>query len=237
MGRFPNIAASKAKTGQAKGKLYGMYAKEIYLAAKNGGVTPEGNPSLKRLIDKAKKEQVPADIIKRAIDKVTSGTGENYEETTYELFGPAGSTLIVKCLTDNVNRSVSDLRAVVNKHKIKMGAMGSVSYMYDNFCTVGFNGLDEESIMDALISNDIDIVDMETIDGHTLIYGNPTDLFKIKEAITSIKNDIEFDIDEISLLPKERITLSGEDLVSFNKLLDALDEVDDVQTVYHNVEL
>ena len=237
MGRFPNIAAAKAKTGAAKGKLYGMYAREIYQVAKNGGVTPEGNPSLKRLIEKAKKEQVPADIIKRAIDKVTSGTGENYEETTYELFGPAGSTLIVKCLTDNVNRSVSDLRAVVNKHKIKMGAMGSVSYMYDNLCTVGFNGLDEESIMDTLISNDIDIVDMETTDGHTLIYGNPTDLFKIKEAITSIKNDIEFDIDEISLLPKERITLSGEDLVSFNKLLDALDEVDDVQTVYHNVEL
>ena len=237
MGRFPNIAAAKAKTGAAKGKLYGMYAREIYQVAKNGGVTPEGNPSLKRLIDKAKKEQVPADIIKRAIDKVNCGAGEDYQENTYELFGPAGSTLIVKCLTDNVNRSVSDLRAVVNKHKIKMGAMGSVSYMYDNLCTVGFTGLDEDTIMEALISNDVDIVDMETDNGHTLIYGNPTELFKIKEAISSVKNDIEFDVDEISMLPKERITLSGEDLESFNKLLDALDAVDDVQSVYHNVEL
>ncbi len=237
MGRFPNIAAAKAKTGAAKGKLYGMYAREIYQVAKNGGVTPEGNPSLKRLIEKAKKDQVPTDIIKRAIDKVNSGAGEDYQENTYELFGPAGSTLIVKCLTDNVNRSVSDLRAVVNKHKIKMGGMGSVSYMYDNLCTVGFNGLDEDTIMEALISNDVDIVDMEQDNGHTLIYGNPTDLFKIKEAISSVKNDIEFDVDEISMLPKERITLSGEDLESFNKLLDALDEVDDVQTVYHNVEL
>ena len=237
MGRFPNIAAAKAKTGAAKGKLYGMYAREIYQVAKNGGVTPEGNPSLKRLIDKAKKEQVPADIIKRAIDKVNSGAGEDYQENTYELFGPAGSTLIVKCLTDNVNRSVSDLRAVVNKHKIKMGAMGSVSYMYDNLCTVGFNGLDEEAIMEALISNDVDVVDMEIDNGHAMIYGEPTDLFKIKEAISSVKPGIEFDVDEISLLPKERITLSGEDLESFNKLLDALDEVDDVQTVYHNVEL
>ena len=237
MGRFPNIAAAKAKTGAAKGKLYGMYAREIYQVAKNGGVTPEGNPSLKRLIDKAKKEQVPADIIKRAIDKVNSGAGEDYQENTYELFGPGGSTLIVKCLTDNVNRSVSDLRAVVNKHKIKMGAMGSVSYMYDNLCTVGFTGLDEDTIMEALISNDVDIVDMETDNGHTLIYGNPTDLFKIKEAIYSAKPGIEFDVDEISMLPKERITLSGEDLESFNKLLDALDAVDDVQSVYHNVEL
>ena len=237
MGRFPNIAAAKAKTGAAKGKLYGMYAKEIYQAAKNGGVTPEGNPSLKRLIEKAKKEQVPADVIKRAIDKVSSGAGENYETLTYEIFGPNGSTLMVECLTDNVNRSVSDVRAVVNKCHVKMGGMGSVAYMYDNLCTVGFNGLSEEDIMNALIANDIDFVDMEVNDGNTLIYGNPNDLFKIKEAISSVKNDIEFTVDEISMLPKERITLSGEDLETFNKLITMLDEVDDVQNVYHNVEL
>ena len=90
------------KDGNAVAK---QVAKEIYQAAKNGGVTPEGNPSLKRLIEKAKKDQVPADVIKRAIDKVSSGTGENYETLTYEIFGPAGSTLMVECLTDNVNRS------------------------------------------------------------------------------------------------------------------------------------
>ena len=237
MGRFPNIAAAKAKTGAAKGKLYGMYAKEIYLAAKNGGVTPEGNPSLKRLIEKAKKDQVPADVIKRAIDKVNSGAGENYETLTYEVFGPAGSTLMIECLTDNVNRSVSDVRAAVNKAHVKMGGMGSVAYMYDNLCTVGFTGLSEDEVMDALISNDIDFVDMENNDGNILIYGNKNDLFKIKEAITGIKSDIEFTVDEISMLPKERITLTGEDLDNFNKLLDLLDAVDDVQNVYHNVEL
>lgn len=237
MGRFPNIAAAKAKTGAAKGKLYGMYAKEIYQAAKNGGATPEGNPSLRRLIEKAKKDQVPSDVIKRAIDKVNSGTGENYEKLTYEVFGPSGSTLMVECLTDNVNRSVSDVRTVLNKCKVKMGAMGSVAYMYDNLCTVGFNCLDEESVMNALIENDIDFIDMENNDGNILIYGNPSDLFKIKEAITSIKNDIEFTIDEICMLPKERITLTGVSLDEFNKLVNMLDEVDDVQNVYHNVEL
>jgi len=237
MGRFPNIAAAKAKTGAAKGKLYGMYAKEIYQAAKNGGVTPEGNPSLKRLIEKAKKEQVPSDVIKRAIDKVSSGAGENYETLTYEIFGPNGSTLMVECLTDNTNRSVSDVRAVVNKCHVKMGSMGSVAYMYDNLCTVGFSGLSEDEIMDALIENGIDFVDMENNDGNVLIYGKPEDLFKIKEAIMSVKSDIEFTIDEISMLPKDRITLAGEDLEIFNKLLDMLDEVDDVQNVYHNVEL
>ena len=237
MGRFPNIAAAKAKTGAAKGKLYGMYAKEIYQTAKNGGVTPEGNPALKRLIEKAKKDQVPSDVIKRAIDKVSSGTGENYETLTYEIFGPNGSTLMVECLTDNVNRSVSDVRAVVNKCHVKMGGMGSVAYMYDNLCTVGFTGLSEDDVMNALIENDIDFIDMENVDNNILIYGNPNDLYKIKEAITNVKPDIEFTIDEISMLPKDRIKLSGEDLEIFNKLLTMLDEVDDVQNVYHNVEL
>lgn len=237
MGRFPNIAAAKAKTGAAKGKLYGMYAKEIYQAAKNGGITPEGNPSLKRLIEKAKKEQVPSDVIKRAIDKVSSGAGENYETLTYEIFGPNGSTLMVECLTDNVNRSVSDIRAVVNKCHVKMGAMGSVAYMYDNLCIIGFKGISEDDVMNALIENNVDFVDLENNDGSILIYGNPSDLFKIKAAILSVKSDIEFTIDEISMLPKDRIVLSGEDLEVFNKLISLLDEVDDVQNVYHNVEI
>lgn len=236
MGRFPNIAAAKAKTGAAKGKLYGMYAKEIYQVAKNGGVTPEGNPSLKRLIEKAKKDQVPSDVIKRAIDKVSSGAGEDYETLTYEIFGPAGSTLMVKCLTDNVNRSVSDLRAVINKCHVKMGAMGSVSYMYDNLCVVGFKGLSEDEVMEALIANDVDFVDLEVDGEQVIIYGQPQDLFKIKTAITSVK-DVDFTIDEISLLPKDRISLDGESLDEFNRLLAMLDEVDDVQSVYHNVNL
>ena len=237
MGRFPNIAAAKAKTGAAKGKLYGMYAKEIYQAAKNGGVTPEGNPSLKRLIEKAKKEQVPSDVIKRAIDKVNSGAGENYEVLTYQIFGPNGSTCLVQCLTDNANRSVADVRTVVNKCHVKLGAMGSVAYMYDNLSVVGFSGLNEEDVMNALIENDVDFIDLEVQDDNTLIYGSPNDLFKIKEAISSIKNDIEFTVDEISYLPKERITLEGEDLEVFNKLITMLDEVDDVQNVYHNVDI
>ena len=236
MGRFPNIAAAKAKTGAAKGKLYGMYAKEIYQVAKTGGVTPEGNPALKRLIEKAKKEQVPNDVIRRAIDKVNSGASESYENARYELFGPGGSTLIVDCLTDNVNRTVSDIRTVVNKCHVKMGAMNSVSYMYDNLCIVGFKGLSLEEAMDALINNGVDITDMEEENGMVIIYGNPTDLNAIKEAVLSAK-EVSFDIDEIAMLPKDKIKLAGEDLETFNKLLSMLDEVDDTNRVYHNVEL
>lgn len=237
MGRFPNIAAAKAKTGAARGKLYGMYAKEIYLAAKNGGTTPEGNPSLKRLIEKAKKEQVPSDVIKRAVDKVTNGVGENYEVLTYEIFGPSGSTMLVECLTDNVNRSVSEVRAVINKSHLKMGAMGSVAYMYDNLSVVGFKGLTLDEAMEALITADVPFIDIENDNDMVIIYGNPNDINKIKDAITNYKNDITFDIDEVTNLPKDKVKLEGEDLELFQRALNLFDEVDDVANVYHNVEL
>ena len=237
MGRFPNIAASKAKTGAAKGKLYSMYAREIYLAAKSGGTEPDSNSSLKRMIDRAKKEQVPADIIKRAIDKVNSGADDSYQSAMYEMFGPAGSTLMIQCLTDNVNRTVSDLRAVVNKCHIKMGAMGSVAFMYDNYAIVGFKGLSEEQAMEVLIEADVNMQDIETDQGLTVIYGDPQDLFKIKDAITKALPTVDFAVEEIAMVPKETIEITGEDLELFNKLLSLLDEVEDVQNVYHNVNL
>lgn len=237
MGRAYEVRkASIQKTGAAKAKLYSMYAKEIYQTAKLGGTSVEGNPSLKRLIEKARSEQVPGDIIKRAIDKVNSGVDESYQSASYELFGPSGSNLIVECLTDNVNRSVSSLRAALNKTGIKMGAQGSVSYMYDHLCIVSFGGLTEEEVLNALIENDIDIVDIEVEDNITL-YGNPQDLFKIKDTITKLNPNVTFDMDEISMLPKDRVTLEGDDLADFTKLLNLLDEIEDVQKVYHNVSL
>lgn len=237
MGRYPNIAASKAKTGAAKGKLYSMYAKEIYQAAKNGGTSLDANASLKRLVDKAKKEQVPSDIIKRAIDKVNSGIDESYEQTRYEIFGPGGSTVIADCLTDNLNRTVSDIRTVLNKTHTKMGAMNSVSYMYDNICMVGFKGLNEEDTLDTLIESDVEALDIYKEDGITVVTGNPTDLFAIKEAITKKLPNVNFEYDELTTIAKDKIKLSNEDLEIFNKLINMLEEVEDINHVYHNVEM
>lgn len=236
MGRAYEVRkASIQKTGAARGKIYSTYAKEIYQAAKNGGIEIESNAALKRLVERAKKEQVPSDIIKRAIDKVNSGVDESYISNTYELFGPGASTLIVECLTDNVNRSVSDLRAVVNKCHIKMGAIGSVSYMYEHLCVVGFKGLNEEDSLNALIENDVDIVDIETNDDMVVIYGNPQDLFKIKESITKVLPNVEFEMDEVTYLAKDKVELNKEDLEIFKKTLTLLDDVEDVANVYHNV--
>ena len=237
MGRAYEVRkASIQKTGAAKAKLYSMYAREIYQAAKNGGTEEASNAVLKRLVERAKKEQVPSDIIKRAIDKVNSGVDESYTSARYELFGPSGSTLIVDCLTDNVNRSVSNLRAAINKTSAKMGAIGSVAYMYDHLCMVGVKGMNEDEVMDALIAADIDVEDIEVEGDEIIIYGNPSDLYAIKEAITKAKPGIEFALDEIAMLPKDKVVLQGDDLADFNKLLTLLDDIEDVQHVYHNVE-
>lgn len=225
------------KTGAAKAKLYSMYAREIYDVAKKGGADTNSNATLKRLIDRAKKEQVPADIINRAIDKVNSGVDENYDRVSYEVFGPAGSTVIVECLTDNVNRSISDVKAVLNKCKCKIGVQGSVSFNYDHLCIIGVKGVNEEEIMDAIIEAGLDIEDIETEDDMVVIYGSPKDSHALKEAIEKIKPNIEFEIDEIAMLPKDKIDLSGEDLELFNRLITMLDDVDDANHIYHNVNL
>lgn len=232
MGRFPNIAAAKAATGAAKGKLYGMYAKEIYQAAKNGGVTPEGNPSLKRLIEKAREEQVPNDIIKRAIDKVNSGVDENYQVVRYELFGPAGSTFIVECLTDNVNRSVSNIRAALNKTSVKMGGQGSVTFNYDHNAVVGVQGTTEDEILERLVEAGLDVSDIEAEGETIVVYADPTALYDIKEALSNLNVVAS----EIAWVPKELINIQDEDKEVVKKLLNLLDDIDDVQHVYHNVE-
>ncbi len=237
MGRAYSVRkASIEKTGAAKAKLYSLYAREIYQTAKAGGTSVESNAALKRLMDRAKREQVPYDIIKRAIDKVDSGSDETYDSVRYEVFGPSGSTLIIDCLTDNVNRTLSYVRPALNKNSGKLGVSGSVAYMYDHLSIISFKGLSEEAVIDAMILNDIEVDDIEHEDNTITIYASPQDLFRVKESISKILPNVEFLTDEISMLPKSTITLDKDDLETFNKMLTMLEEIDDVQNIYHNVE-
>lgn len=238
MGRAHEVrAASMAKTAAAKSKLYSIYAKEIYQVAKNGGANPEANPALKRLIEKAKKEQVPSDVINRSIDKVNKGITEDYTVCEYEAFGPGGSNLIIKCLTDNVNRTVASIKTVANKTAAKIAGQGAVSFMYENLCVVGIKGHTEEEVMDTLFSAEIDVKDMEMDGDILLIYAAPNDLSNMKKALEDAYTGITFEIDEIGKYAKDMVTLEGEDLIAFNKILTMLDDVDDVSNVYHNVNL
>ena len=237
MGRFPSIAADKAKTGAAKGKLYSMYARDIYDKAKKGGANPEANFILKQVIDKAKKEQVPADIIKRALDKVNSGASEDYESVRYEVIGPSGSTAIIECLTDNVNRSVGEVRTAVNKSKCKLGAMNSVSYNYDYLAIATFKCENEEDVLMSLLDANVNVVDEEFNDNTLTISVLPTEQNKMKQVLNAINPNIEYLVDEVGFYPKEKVTLTGDDKELFDRLLTLLDNVEDVRTVYHNVEL
>ncbi len=225
-----------AKTAAKKAKLYSRYGKEIYLAAKAGGPELDGNLALRRLVDKAKKEQVPADVIKRAIDKVKSGVTENYEPIQFEGFGPGNSTVIVKCLTDNINRTISQVRPAFTKSKSKLGAEGSVVYLYDIESTVIFNGMDEEAVLEALIMAEVDAKDITTLeDGRIKVIGEPTDLNKIKTAIEDVKPDVQFDVDDITTTPQETIELEDEDMMLFERLMTLLNDCDDVDQIFHNV--
>ena len=238
MGRAYEVRkASIQKTGAARGKIYTTFAKELYLAAKKGIPDPDVNIVLKRLVEKAKKAQVPNDIIQRAIDKAKGVGGEEYEEVTYEGFGPGASTLIIKCLTDNVNRTVGMVRACFNKIHKSLGVTNSVSYNYDYLGVISFNCDKDEQILDKLIESSIEPVDFENEEGMLTISVNPTDFNKLKDAVESILPNVNYEFDEIGMFAKDKITLTGEEKEDFELLLRLLDDVEDVSNIYHNVEL
>lgn len=238
MGRAYEVRkASIQKNGAIKAKLYSNFAKEIYLAAKNGGTDPDSNANLKRLMDQAKKNQVPSDIIKRAIDKVNSGVDENYTSCRYEGFGPGASTLIVDCLTDNVNRTVGFVRAAFTKCKSKLGVENSVSHYYENLALFGVKGYSEEELFEELMMQDVEVKDIETDEDLVVISGEAKEYNNIRKALLNINPDIDLEIDEISMVPLDKVTLEGEEKEMFDKLLSMLDDIEDVQNVYHNVEL
>ncbi len=238
MGRAYEVRkASIQKTGAAKAKLYSNYAKEIYLAAKKGTPEIESNVLLKRLVEKAKKEQVPSDIINRAIDKAKGAGGEDYEVVTYEGFGPGASTLIIRTLTDNVNRTVGMVRAAFNKVHKSLGVTNSVSYNYDYLAIISVKNMNEEEVFNALLEDGIEPVDFENEDGEIIITVKPTDHNKVKDVLEKLDPNITYLLDEEGMYAKDKVTLKGEELELFLRLLNMLEDIDDVSDIYHNVNL
>lgn len=237
MGRsFENRKASMAKTQGAKAKLYSRYGKEIYICAKNGGVDPDANLALRRLIEKAKKEQVPAHVIDNALKKAQGGAGEDFVAARYEGFGPGGCMVIVDCLTDNNNRTYTDVRQCFVKNDAKIGAPGAVSHMFDHTALFAFKHDDEEAILDILMSADADVTDIESEDGMITVLAPHTEFNKVRTALTDAIPDIDFEMDEITFLPQTHTLVSGKDVESFDNFIAALNDCDDVQNIYHNAE-
>ncbi|MDD5632675.1 MAG: YebC/PmpR family DNA-binding transcriptional regulator [Methylococcales bacterium] len=237
MGRaYQNRKESMAKTSDTKAKVYSKFGREIYVCAKAGGSDPDGNLALRGLIERAKKNQVPTHVIDKAIDKAKGGGGEEFAPARYEGYGPGGCMVIIDCLTDNPNRTFGDVRLCFTKTKCKIGTQGTVSHMFDHAAILAFKHDDEDTVLEALLTADVDVTDIESDDGKITVFTPPADYFKAKQALADSFGVIDFDVDEIQFLPKSATVISGDDLVLFEKFLDMLNDLDDVQNVYHDVE-
>lgn len=238
MGRaFEVRKHAMAKTAAAKTRVYAKYGKEIYMAAK-GNPDADINVDLRRIIEKAKKDQVPNDIIKRAIDRAKGGTDDTYIEVRYEGFGPGDSLIIVECLTDNVNRSIAEVRNCFTKTNSKLGVSGSVSHMFNHQAVFAVKGINEEEALEIIIENDLNVADIEADDEGVSIFAAAKDYNLVRSAILQKGNEIELVTDEIMWVPMMEQTINDEENEKmFQKLLDMLDELDDVKDVYHNITL
>ena len=238
MGRaYQNRKDSMAKTANAKTKVYSKYGREIYMCAKAGGTDPDGNLSLRGLIDRAKKDQVPAHVIEKAIDKARGGGGEDFSAARYEGFGPGNCMVIVDCLTDNPNRTFGDVRQCFTKTKCKIGTPGSVSHMFDHCAILAFAGDDEDAALEALMMAEVDVTDIENEDGKITVFAPNTEYAKARQSLIDTFGELEFEVDEIQFLPQTSTPVEGDDAIMFEKFLDMLNDLDDVQNVYHNAEL
>lgn len=237
MGRaYQNRKESMAKTADAKTKVYSKYGREIYVVAKSGGVDPDGNLALRGLIDRAKKDQVPSHVIDKALEKAKGGAGEDYAAARYEGYGPGNCMVIIECLTDNPNRTFGDVRQCFTKTKSKIGTQGAVSHMFDHSAILVFKNEDEDAVLEALMEADVDVADVEAEDGKITVFAPHTEFFKAKQALAKAFGEIDFDVNEIQFIPQVTTPMTGEDLEMFEKFLDMLNDLDDVQNVYHNAE-
>jgi len=238
MGRAHEVrAASMAKTAATKSKLYSKFGKEIYMAAKTGGPDPDSNLSLKRVIERAKQNQVPGDVIKRNIEKSKGASGEDYAPIRYEGFGPGGCTIIVECLSDNVNRTFGEVRSCFTKTGGKLGVAGSVTYQYTYCSLISVEGISEDEALEAIMEANCEVTDLYEEDGAVTITGAASDLDVIKDALTATNKELTFLEDKVTYLPMDYIDISEEDLNKFNRFLGMTDELDDVQEVFHNINL
>ncbi len=238
MGRaFQNRKESMAKTAAAKTKVYSKYGREIYVCAKQGGTDPAGNLSLRGLIERAKKDQVPTHVIDKALDKASGVGGEDFSPARYEGFGPGNCMVIVDCLTDNPNRTFGEVRTCFNKAKSKLGTPGSVSHMFDHCAILAFQGSDEEAVLEALMEADVDVTDIENEAGQITVFAPHTEYAKAKQALLDAFGELDFEVDEIQFVPQATTPLEGDDVAMFEKLVDALNDCDDVQNVFHSAEL
>ena len=236
--KWHNIQAKKGKTDAARGKIFTKIGREIAIAVREGGATPESNGKLRDIIAKAKANNMPNDNIQRSITKAAGeGTGAVYEEITYEGYAPGGVAIIAQIVTDNRNRTSSDVRHIFDKNGGSLGTPGSVSYMFDHTGVIVIErepGMDEDEMM--MTARDAGAEDMKVLDDVFEIYTAPNDFSAVREELE--KAGYAFLSADKQMIPQNTVALPDEDTLNkVQKLLDMLDDNDDVTEVYHNAEL
>ena len=239
--KFANIKHKKEKNDAARGKVFTILGREIAVAVKEGGPDPANNSRLRDVIAKAKANNMPNDTIDRGIKKAAGDAASvNYEEVTYEGYGPSGTAIIVKALTDNKNRTASNVRNAFTKGSGSVGTQGCVSYMFDE---KGQIILSKEELGDADITLSADDLMMIALDAGAEDFSEEEDSFEIitlPEDFSAVREAIEAEkipmaSAEVTMLPQTYVTLTDEnDIKQLQRTLDLLDEDDDVQDVYHN---
>ncbi|KGR77846.1 YebC/PmpR family DNA-binding transcriptional regulator [Ureibacillus manganicus] len=237
MGRkWNNIKDKKAEKDKNTSRIYAKFGVEIYVAAKKGEPDPESNAALKFVLERAKTYNVPKHIIDKAIDKAKGAGGEDYDELRYEGFGVGGTMVVVDALTNNVNRTASDVRAAFGKNGGNMGVSGSVTYMFDSTAVFGIEGKSADEVLEILLEADVDARDVFEDEDVTIVYAEP-DQFHVAQEAFKEAGITEFTVAELTMLPQTEVKLSAEEQEKFEKMIDALEDLDDVQRVYHNAEL
>ena len=235
--KWNNIKNKKGKEDARRGKIFTKLGRYIMVAAREGGADPEYNPSLKAAIDKAKAENMPNDNIERAIKKGSGeGAMDNYEEITYEGYGPGGVAVFANCLTDNRNRTAPDVRHAFDKFGGNLGQAGSVTFMFDR---KGIIAIEREETIDedelTMLSIELGAEDFEVSEDGYEIITTPEDFDKVKNGLE--KDGYKFAMAEVTYIPQTMVALSKEDEEkNMEKLIDMLEDNDDVQEVFHNWE-
>ncbi|MFD1927313.1 YebC/PmpR family DNA-binding transcriptional regulator [Sporosarcina siberiensis] len=232
--KWNNIKNRKGAQDAKRGQVFQKMSKEIFVAAKSGGPDPEMNPGLRLAIEKAKSVNVPNDIIKRAIDKSSgSGSEENYDDVIYEGYGPGGVAVLVFCLTENRNRTASNIRLAFSKNGGNLGESGSVGYMFERKGRLFIertDDTDEDTVMMAALEAGAE--DIQSTDEGFEIVTAAVDFLQVKESLEA--EGIEFISAEIEMIPTMYTEISEENEEKFEKMIDMLEDDDDVQDVYHN---
>ncbi len=229
--KWANIKHKKAATDAKRGKIFTRLIKEITVAAKMGGGDISCNPRLRLAVDKAYENNMPKDNVERAIKRGTGDLeGVNYEELRYEGYGPAGVAVMVECLTDNKTRTVADVRHAFSKHGGNLGTDGSVAFLFKHCGQMLFApGTDEDKLMEAALEAGAeDVVTNE--DGSIEVVTDPYEFAAVKEAL--VKAGLQPEMGEVTMKPANENELTGDDAAKMQKLLDALESLDDVQEVY-----